>query len=375
MRCATLLSLACLFLLLGTPANAGDPPVRIAVSELDETPRQKMLRQVAEKLLKKELPEHEWKDAALSTVLSDLEAASGLRFDLRWQAMELVGIDGDSLVSHKAGKRTLPETLNAVLAQVSADAFDDDMLGFAIQDGNLVISTRREIKSVTVSRTYNVGPLLREPYRPVGMYFSDEAFEDTVAFHAWLRGEREAPLTDAMLLKIYKYHHEKMAKELAKLDPDNAVKGEKPPDHGGGLFGVGDPEREDPNAFVQPALDDLKALIKNTASDQHDWLDDEYLINVSGDLLIIKASVPAHEQIETLLNRLLQAEIDKQANILKDAHASQQVAQANQCLKDGDKLGALEHVNQALWIMPDHVPANAMKQVLESMGDKPKPVN
>lgn len=215
---------------------------------------------------------------------------------------------------------------------------------------------------------------MREPYRPVGMYFSDEAFEDAVAYHAWLRGERGAPLTDAMLLKIYKYHHEKQAKELAKLDPENAVEGQKPPDHGG-LFGVDERERGGPNEFIQPAIDELTSFIKANVAEQADWIDEYFEIGVSGDILVVKAPIPTHRDLEKLLNILLQAEIDKQATILKDAHASQQVAQANQCLKDGDKLGAMEHINQALWIMPDHVPANAMKQVLESMADKPKPVN
>jgi uncharacterized Fe-S cluster protein YjdI len=367
--------LPCLLMFSSMAVDADNTSPAIEMKHIDETPRQQTLREVTDKLMKKPLPAMDWPEASLAEVFSDLEKASGIQFEIHWTAMELVGIDQDSLVRHKSKNRTLKEVLPAVLDQVSADAFDDDKLGYASRDGVLVISTRRVTKDITVSRTYNIGPLLREPYRPVGLYFSDEAFEDAVAYHAWLRGERHAPLTDAMLLKIYKYHHEKKAKELAALDPDNLVPAEEPKQPEGGLFGDGVLERPGPNEFVQPVINDLVELIQETAGDWDDWIDEDYKISVSSDLLIIKASVPTHDQIEKLLNQLLEAEIDKQTAMLKDAHASKQVAQANQCLKDGDKAGAMEHVNQALWIMPDHVPANAMKRVLESMGEKPAPVN
>lgn len=374
MKRTTALSLTCLFLFLTVHAEAGDRSPRIEVKKLDETPRQKMQREVTQTLLGKELPKLADEDQSLKEVLAELEEASEIRFDIQWNALELVGIDEDSLVRYKADKHTLAETLPAILAQVSADAFDDDKLGYVISDGRLLISTLRETKEITFRRTYNIGSLLREPYRPVGMFFSEEAFEDALAFHAWMRGERKAPLTDAMLLKIYKHHHEKMAKELAKLDPDNEVEEQKPPEDHGGLFGD-DNLFAERHPFIHPAIEDIVEVIQSTAASPDDWLDETYSIQSSNDVLIIRAPLAVHEAIESLLNTLLQTEIDKQANILKDAHASEQVAKANQCLKDGDKRGAMEHANQALWIMPDHVPANAMKQVLQAMGDKPKPVN
>lgn len=367
-------SLTCLLLITMGQADAADRPPRIEVKELDESPRQQMQREITETLLKKELPKLDWEEGeALSQVLDELQSLSGIKFELQWSAMELVGIDKDSLVKYKAEKRTLPEALSAILAEASADAFDDDRLGFAVREGNLVISTQRETKAITFRRTYNISPLLREPYRPVGMFFSQDAFEDAVALHAWLRGERKAPLTDAMLLKIYKHHHEKMAEELKKLDPDNEVEAKEPPEGQGGLFGDDNlfAERQ---PFIHPAIEDLIEVIQASAAEPHDWLDETFSIQSSREVLIIRAPIDTHESIEALLNALLQTEIDKQANILKDAHASEQVAKANQCLKDGDKLGAMEHIRQALWIMPDHVPANAMKKLLQAIGDKPKPV-
>lgn len=368
--------LCLLFCVAVLPSHAQKQQPTIVVKHLNESPREQLQREITEKLLSKKLPDMSWPEAALSEVLTDFEEASGIQFEVNWQALELVGYDENSLVDYKAKNRSLEESLPVILSQVSADVFNDDKLSYAIRNGNLLISTLRETEAITVSRSYNIGALLREPYRPVGLLFSDEAFEDTLAFHAWIRGERRSPLSDAMLLKIYKHHHEEKARELTKLDPDDLVKAAKEAEGQGGLFGDGfDDERRDPNEFVQPVIDDLVELIQSSVSDPEDWLDETYSVRIIGDQFIIKASVPIHREIQTLLNNLMQAEIDKQAAVLKDAHASQQVALANARLKEGDKMGAIEHINQALWIMPDHVPANALKQVLDSIGKKPMPVN
>ena len=370
------LALACC--LSAASALAQDPtePIRIKVDYLEET--EKDLKTLEKTRQQAAVPINAvaFEKEALSPVLAELEKLSGVQFNINWPAMELVGFDEDSLIDYKAEQLPMSTVLRHVLDQVSADAFDDDKLGFACRAGMIEISTLRELKAKSVTRSYDIGPLIREPFRPVGMLFSEDAFRDAVAFHAWLRGERQYPFTDAMLLHVYQEHIAKMNDEIALLAPNGVVgeaeeeepKGAGGGNGGGGLFGDDD-ERD----WVHESINELIELITDTIGDPDEWLDEESTVTVHNHVLIIKTTRENHAQIQRMLESLLQAEIDKQAAILKDAHVSQWVAQANQLLKKGDVKGAHQLIERSLRVMPDHVPANATKQIIEALLGDAKP--
>lgn len=366
------LALACCLVAASALAQDPDEPIRIKVDYLEETEKDLKALEATRQKASAPINAAVFKGEALGPVLTDLEKRSGVKFNINWPALEMVGIDEDSLIDYKAEQLPMTTVLGHVLDRVSADAFDDDKAGFACRSGIIEISTKRELNTESVTRSYDIGPLIREPFRPVGMLFSEDAFRDAVAFHAWLRGERQYPFTDAMLLHVYQEHIAKMRDEIALLDP-NGVVGEveveeEPKGGGGGLFGDDD-ERD----WVHESITELIELITETIGDPDEWLDEESTIEAHNHVLIIKTTRENHDQLQRMLESLLQAEIDKQATILKDALVSQWVAQANQFLKEGDVKAAHQLIEQSLRVMPDHVPANATKQVIDALLGDAKP--
>lgn len=356
-------------IVMTSPASmAADEPVPgIEVAYLDETPAQverdsAVCRAINEKALPLDLSSMGLEDA-----IRLLAKAAGKDVIVNWPALELVGIDQDSLVTYQSGERPVAQHLEAILEMVSADAFDDDRLGFSVERGVVRVTTLRELKQSVVGRSYNIRPLLIEPYRPVGMFFSEDAFEDAVAFHAWARGERRYPMTDALMLAIYKQHVAKMQQEIDKLDPGQAVEPQPLFEQRGGLFGAADSRRAEPGEYLLPAIEELTELIQSTTAEQDAWLDEESTLEVNGDQLIIKTYPAAHAQIKSLLDMLYQAEVKKQADLLKDAYAMQLLAEANEHLRGEAYAVARAFVEKALKIKPDHVPARAMLQLLEAL--------
>lgn len=349
-------------------ADTTDAP-RVRVTYLSETPEQ--LKGIEQNRSKLETQKHpvDLKDALLGDVIEELSKVSGLDFIVNWPALEIVGIDEDSLITYRSEQGNLVEHLTRVLAIAGADAFDDDKPGYDLTASGVEISTKRDLNEQTVLRMYNIGALLREPYRPVGTLYSTDAFAETISFHAWLRGERRYPMTDAFMLDLYKKHLAEMMVEVGKLDPENVVEPAEEQDNGGGrLFGDDNIfGRREPGEHLHPAIEELTELIKNSTGDQDQWFDQESTINVKGDQLIIRANRGVHREVEQLLSGLLEAEIQKQADVLRDAHASKQVAMANDALEIGEEDKASGHIDRALRIMPDHIPARAMRRMLDAM--------
>ncbi len=89
-----------------------------------------------------------------------IRESTGVDIDVNWSALELVGIDQDSLVSVSLKEVPAEQLLRLVLEQVSADAFDDDKAGFTVRDGVVVVSTLRELKVQTETRVYDARDLV-----------------------------------------------------------------------------------------------------------------------------------------------------------------------------------------------------------------------
>ncbi|MEO0477161.1 MAG: hypothetical protein AAF085_14510 [Planctomycetota bacterium] len=361
------------------PAQAEDQHIQIEVRYLEESEKALAAIEATRQKLDKPLKAVDLMNKSLDEALTILSEKSGAQFVVNWPALELVGIDSDSLVNYQAKELPVSQVLLHMLGQISADAFDDDKAGFACRAGVVNISTLRELKGTVVTRTYDIAPLIREPFRPMGMLFSEDAFQDSVAFHAWLRGEREYPFTDVMLLNLYKQHVEKMQHEIDRLDRNGVVPedDEAKADAGGGGGDFGGLFADDDQAGgerIHESIDQLIELIAETVGDPDEWLDEESQLKINNQILIVKTTHDNHSQLKRMLDGLLQAEIDKQTKVLKDAHASQWVAQANQLLQAGKTRDAHRMIDQALHIMPDHVPANATKQVIEALLGDDEPV-
>ncbi|MFK7788996.1 MAG: tetratricopeptide repeat protein, partial [Phycisphaeraceae bacterium] len=97
---------------------------------------------------------------SLDQVISFIRDTTGANIAVNWNALELVGIDQDSLVTISLSRVPAEQLLRLVLEQVSADAFDDDKAGFTVTEGIVKISTLRDLKSETDTRVYDIRDLL-----------------------------------------------------------------------------------------------------------------------------------------------------------------------------------------------------------------------
>ena len=93
---------------------------------------------------------------ALSMVIDFVRDSTGLNIAVNWPALELAGIDQDSLVTLDVNRMPADQLLRLVLGQVSADAFDDDKAGFNIREGVIHITTLRELKVHTQTQVYKL---------------------------------------------------------------------------------------------------------------------------------------------------------------------------------------------------------------------------
>ncbi|MEO0477674.1 MAG: hypothetical protein AAF085_17150, partial [Planctomycetota bacterium] len=97
---------------------------------------------------------------SLDQVIAFIRDTTGANIAVNWPALELVGIDQDSLVTISLSRVPAEQLLRLVLDQVSADAFDDDKAGFTVSEGIVKISTLRDLKSETETRVYDIRDLL-----------------------------------------------------------------------------------------------------------------------------------------------------------------------------------------------------------------------
>lgn len=369
--------------LLALPA-AGDkqpqPAIAVKVQYLDESQKDLDALAAMRRAMDKPIDKVQLNGVGLGEAIESLHAQSGVRLGVNWSTLEIVGVTPESLVDYETEDSPLSQVLSDILARVSAEAFDDDKCGYAVRPGRVEVSTLRELRSDQVRRAYDLTQVLREPFRPVGLLFSEDAFEDTVAFHAWLRGERAYPFTDVVMVEVYRQHVEKMQAEIDRLDPLGQVP-DKPPQPGagggggGGLFGADDAFGDlQENEHTLRQIDELKELIAANVGQEEEWLDFDSRMEVHKELLVVKTTRANHRALHKLLNTLLQAEVDRQATILKDAQASQWVAEANRLIKQDKLQQARRLIDLALRVMPGHVPANATKQVLDVLLDEPEEV-
>lgn len=348
-------------------------PVTIDVTMLDAwTEDAKVDYQRAEDKLGQRISvDHE--AAKLGQVLSALADELELNLDVNWPALELVGIDGDSPVSLRLRDVPARIVLSSVFNQISAEQFDDDKAIFTNYYGIIRVSTKGDLKMLIETRIYDIRPLLREPYRPMGMIFDEDAFDNAIAFNAWARGQRAYPFTDALLIKLYQEHIAQMTRELDQLeakleeeldDLDVPEPRENAPGGGGGRGGGLFADDPGPDMFSKRKMvDEIVHHIENTVGEPDAWLDEESTIDEVAMTLVIKTTLPNHRQIETLLNARLQAELRNQVSVIQDAEACRLLYEASVEQEAGRAAAALDLVERALLVDPDHLPANAMREV------------
>jgi len=109
-------------------------------------------------LLGKKLPEAHFEAADLKTVLEWLRQTSGLNVDVRWNSLATAGIEANVPVSLRLKDVTVERVLRAVLEKVDETA--QARLTYVVDDGVVVVGPREGLATKTVTKVYDVRPLV-----------------------------------------------------------------------------------------------------------------------------------------------------------------------------------------------------------------------
>ncbi len=101
----------------------------------------------------------EFSGVPLEQVVQFLRDASKLSIHVRWQALEQAGVSRDTPVNVKLVDVTLAKALQTVLDDVAAAT----PLGYLIEEGVVVVSTRDDLSRQTFTRVYDVDYLVGGP--------------------------------------------------------------------------------------------------------------------------------------------------------------------------------------------------------------------
>ncbi|MFN3168126.1 MAG: hypothetical protein ACE37H_13780 [Phycisphaeraceae bacterium] len=205
---------------------------------------------------------------SLDQVIDYIRESTGANIAVNWPALELVGIDQDSLVSISLTNVPAEQLLRLVLDQVSADAFDDDKAGFTISEGIVKISTLRDLKTETETQVYDIRDLLVQ-----------------------VPNFNNAPGFD-------------LNEALSNTSSGGSTGG------GGGAAGALAGFRRTPPTTSRKTcpreelVEQIVELIQTTVGDPDEWLDEESTLTELNGNMIIKTTSDNHRQILGLLGRL-----------------------------------------------------------------------
>lgn len=157
----------------------------------------------------------------LGQVINYLRDTTGANIAVNWPALELAGLDQDSLVSVSLKKVRAEQLLRYTLDYVSADAFDTDKAGYAIGEGVVKISTLRDLRTATETRVYDIRKLL------VGVGIREERIDQIVEIiqsnvgdpDEWLDEESTlAELNGNLIIKTTPNNHKQLRELFNKFD-------------------------------------------------------------------------------------------------------------------------------------------------------------
>ena len=196
----------------------------------------------------------------LGSIIDYIRDTTGANIAVNWPALELAGIDQDTLISITLARVPADQLLDLVLEQASAENFDDDKAGYSIIRGIIQISTLSDLKTSTEVRIYDIRDLLVQVPNFEGSDF-----------------------------------------DLDSALSDNTGGG------GGGdsLFNDDDDdEDEDNNATRDELIEEILELIQDTVGNSDEWLDEDSTLRELNGNLIVKSTNNNHREILSLLSNL-----------------------------------------------------------------------
>jgi hypothetical protein len=99
-------------------------------------------------------------DVGIGVAFDQLRDSTGLDIFVNWKSLEVAGIDRNAPVSLHLKNKKLSISLDLILTVAGAE---HEALGYSVDDGVVVVSTRADLDKNTLTRVYDVRDLLPAP--------------------------------------------------------------------------------------------------------------------------------------------------------------------------------------------------------------------
>ncbi|MBX2852140.1 MAG: hypothetical protein KTR15_10380 [Phycisphaeraceae bacterium] len=281
-------------------------------------------------------------NATLDTIIRFVRDAAGVNLVVNWQALELVGIDRDSLMPLELKGVSAHTMLGLALEHVSSDVYKDEKAALAVRDGIVKISTKHELRQQNLETLiYDVSWFV-DPRRniPIQLYDRDDPKRT-----GWLRGrikETGQQITvDANKLADWHFF-------CAHCDGNTSKDGTITYE----------------SYSRQELIDQLIESIQMTVGHPDEWLDNDSTIYDMSERLTVTTSPENHKAILELLkmHRRLQVEaFEQQAKTIAITLALRE-AEHHRLKREHQK--ALEDIDHALRIDPNHAEAGILRRLV-----------
>lgn len=274
----------------------------------------------------------------IQDVIAFVRQKTGIQISVNWNILANSKIDRSAPVSIQLADVPASQPLDLALQQVSAEAFDDDKADYMVQDGVVVISTRRDLQSRTVTRTYDINWFLNQ---------------QRTLQHLLYHKQDQAREIRALLLQ----------NEFIALDTASTQAPEI--ENEATIFASPQDTRFFENRTSSGQLiDEVRELMQQNIGEPDEWLDEQSTIDVINGFLHVRTTTANHAEILSLLAQLYVAQVEqyeKQAALIEVFILLQRAEEYR--LKQ-DYPAALHLVNQALNVDPDSPYARSLKKIL-----------
>lgn len=260
---------------------------------------------------------------------------TGVAIQADWQALELVGVNGDRLVFFSQSHLRAETLLRHSLEQVSDDSFDEDKLSYEIEEGVVRISTIAELREQSVKTVeYDVRDLLERTYGPTlrAMYEGDEFALERLRVHDLIWRVQ-------WLLEIEPGFH--------KAWPDSDE-----------FYAMHESERDE-------MIGRLTEVIQDRFENTNAWLDGEWWVRFDREKMIVRTDREGHAAIEKILIYERKRRRARMLDFMREVEAARWLKKAVQRQREGDLEAALQMAEQAFEIDRGNSAAIVMRLVLK----------
>lgn len=279
---------------------------------------------------------------SLDQVLTLAQERTGLEFVINWTAMELVGVDKDSLVTISLEHLPIDSLLELTMDQVSHDNFNEDKVNYQIHDGQVIVSTLRDIYLQTiVTRTYPIDDLTRQPFGPtLAALYEDDPLALKLLRSYGLEWHARWPKS---VKSQFKYSEITPTELAAITQRDRGNIAEEIGEMAGSI------------AYAEP------------------WIDSNWSVHAIGDVLHVKAAGEVHREIEQMLSRLRENRRWTILRFVRELEATRLLKQAEQARQAGELKRAKALIDKAHHLDPGNDVAWSLLQLLKEQADPDPP--